>query len=105
MLLFNVLIGLELKLIFIGFLLLFLFEKFFFNILFLFILFCPLLKYLALVVFDALGFAYSELAEVWNKSHYAIKKWFHVDFIHPVKNLYSTDNWAMIWVVWLLMNG
>ena len=25
-----------------------------------------LLKYLALVVFDALGFAYSELAEVWN---------------------------------------
>ena len=39
----------------------------------------------------------------WNESDYASKKWLHVDFIHPVKNLYSTDNWAMIWVVGLLM--
>jgi len=45
-----------------------------------------------------------ELADEWNNSEYAEKKWLHVDFVHPVKNLYSTDNWAMIWVVWLLMN-
>lgn len=41
----------------------------------------------------------------WNESDFATKKWLHVDFIHPVKNLYSTDNWAMIGVVWLLNNS
>ena len=45
-----------------------------------------------------------ELVDEWNDSEYAEKKWLHVDFLHPVKNLYSTDNWAMIWVVGLLMN-
>ena len=45
-----------------------------------------------------------ELADEWNNSEYAEKKWLHVDFVHPVKNLYSTDNWAMIWVAGLLMN-
>lgn len=44
-------------------------------------------------------------AKEWNNSDYAEKKWLHVDFVHPVKNLYSTDNWAMIWVVGLLMNN
>ena len=39
-----------------------------------------------------------------NNSDYAEKKWLHVDFVHPVKNLYSTDNWAMIGVAGLLMN-
>ena len=38
-----------------------------------------------------------------NESDYATKKWLHVEFIHPVKNLYSTDNWAMIGVAGLLM--
>ena len=38
----------------------------------------------------------------WNESDYATKKWLHVEFVHPVKNLYSTDNWAMIWVAGLL---
>jgi len=51
----------------------------------------------------------SEYVEIeinnWNNSEYAIKNWLSVKFLHPVKNLYSTDNWAMIWVVWLLMNG
>jgi len=42
-------------------------------------------------------------AKEWNNSDYAVGKWLHVNFIHPVKNLYSTDNWAMIGVVWLLM--
>ena len=46
-----------------------------------------------------------ELVDEWNNSEYAEKKSLHVDFIHPVKNLYSTDNWAMIGVVGLLMNG
>ena len=46
-----------------------------------------------------------ELVDEWNNSEYAEKKWLHVDFVHPVKNLYSTDNWAMIWVAGLLMNG
>ena len=46
-----------------------------------------------------------ELVDEWNNSEYAEKKWLHVDFIHPVKNLYSTDNWAMIGVAGLLMNG
>jgi len=46
-----------------------------------------------------------ELADEWNNSEYAEKKGLHVDFIHPVKNLYSTDNWAMIWVAGLLMNN
>ena len=41
----------------------------------------------------------------WNESDFALKKWLHVDFIHPLKNLYSTDNWAMIGVVWLLNNS
>jgi len=45
-----------------------------------------------------------ELVDEWNNSDYAEKKWLHVDFAHPVKNLYSTDNWAMIGVAWLLMN-
>ena len=45
-----------------------------------------------------------ELVDEWNNSEYAEKKWLHVDFVHPVKNLYSTDNWAMIWVAGLLMN-
>ena len=45
-----------------------------------------------------------ELVDEWNSSEYAEKKWLHVDFVHPVKNLYSTDNWAMIWVAGLLMN-
>ena len=45
-----------------------------------------------------------ELVDEWNDSEYAEKKWLHVDFVHPVKNLYSTDNWAMIGVAWLLMN-
>ena len=40
----------------------------------------------------------------WNNSEYASNNWLNVKFLHPVKNLYSTDNWAMIWVVWLLMN-
>ena len=43
-----------------------------------------------------------ELIDEWNNSDYAVKNGLHADFIHPVKNLYSTDNWAMIWVVWLL---
>ncbi len=43
-----------------------------------------------------------ELADEWNNSDYAEKKWLHVDFVHPVKNLYSTDNWSMIWVAGLL---
>ncbi len=43
-----------------------------------------------------------KLADEWNGSEYAEKKWLHVDFVHPVKNLYSTDNWAMIWVAGLL---
>ena len=43
-----------------------------------------------------------ELVDEWNNSDYVGKKWLHVDFIHPVKNLYSTDNGAMIWVVGLL---
>ena len=43
-----------------------------------------------------------ELVDEWNNSEYAEKKWLHVNFVHPVKNLYSTDNWAMIGVVWLL---
>ena len=43
-----------------------------------------------------------ELVEEWNNSEYAEKKWLHVDFVHPVKNLYSTDNGAMIWVAGLL---
>ena len=43
-----------------------------------------------------------ELVDEWNSSEYAEKKWLHVGFVHPVKNLYSTDNWAMIGVVWLL---
>jgi len=38
-----------------------------------------------------------------NESDYVTKKWLHVEFIHPVKNLYSTDNWAMIGVAGLLM--
>ena len=42
-------------------------------------------------------------AKEWNESDYATKKWLHVEFIHPVKNLYSTDNWAMIGVAGLLM--
>ena len=42
------------------------------------------------------------LVDEWNNSDYAEKKWLHVNFVHPVKNLYSTDNWAMIWVAWLL---
>ena len=46
-----------------------------------------------------------ELADEWNNSEYAEKKWLHVDFVHPVKNLYSTDNWAMIWVVGLLQKS
>ena len=46
----------------------------------------------------------NEISE-WNKSEYAGNNWLHVKFLHPVKNLYSTDNWAMIWVVWLLMNN
>ena len=46
-----------------------------------------------------------ELVDEWNNSEYAEKKWLHVDFVHPVKNLYSTDNWAMIWVAGLLMNA
>ena len=41
----------------------------------------------------------------WNESDFAMKKWLHVEFVHPVKNLYSTDNWAMIWVAGLLMYG
>jgi tRNA A37 threonylcarbamoyltransferase TsaD len=41
-------------------------------------------------------------AKEWNNSDYAVGKWLYVNFIHPVKNLYSTDNWAMIWVVGLL---
>jgi len=41
----------------------------------------------------------------WNNSEYASSNWLNVKFLHPVKNLYSTDNWAMIWVVWLLMNS
>ena len=45
-----------------------------------------------------------ELVDEWNSSDYAEKKWLHVDFVHPVKNLYSTDNWAMIWVAGLLMD-
>jgi len=45
-----------------------------------------------------------ELVDEWNNSDYAEKKWLHVDFLHPVKNLYSTDNWAMIGVAGLLMN-
>ena len=45
-----------------------------------------------------------ELVDEWNNSEYAEKKWLHVDFVHPVKNLYSTDNGAMIWVAGLLMN-
>lgn len=45
-----------------------------------------------------------DLVDEWNNSEYAEKKWLHVDFVHPVKNLYSTDNWAMIWVAGLLMN-
>ena len=44
------------------------------------------------------------LVDERNNSDYAEKNWLHVNFIHPVKNLYSTDNWAMIWVAWLLMN-
>ena len=40
----------------------------------------------------------------WNNSDYAEKKWLHVDFVHPLKNLYSTDNGAMIGVVGLLMS-
>ena len=45
-----------------------------------------------------------ELIEEWNDSEYAEKKWLRVNFLHPIKSLYSTDNWAMIWVVWLLMS-
>lgn len=41
----------------------------------------------------------------WNNSDYATKKWLNVKFVYPVKNLYSTDNWAMIWVVGLLLKG
>ncbi len=40
-----------------------------------------------------------------NDSDYATKKWMNVKFVHPVKNLYSTDNWAMIWVAGLLLVG
>lgn len=40
-----------------------------------------------------------------NESDYATKKWLHVEFVHPVKNLYSTDNGAMIGVAGLLMYG
>ena len=45
-----------------------------------------------------------ELADEWNNSEYAEKKWLHVEFVHPLKNLYSTDNGAMIGVVGLLMS-
>ena len=38
----------------------------------------------------------------WNNSEHANINWLNVKFLHPIKNLYSTDNWAMIWVVWLL---
>lgn len=43
--------------------------------------------------------------KTWNESDYAKKSWLYVAFLHPVKNLYSTDNWAMIWVAGLLMSG
>ena len=43
-----------------------------------------------------------EQVKEWNESDFAVEKWLHIEFVHPVKNLYSTDNWAMIWVVWLL---
>ena len=44
------------------------------------------------------------LVDERNNSEYAEKNGLSVRFIHPAKNLYSTDNWAMIWVAWLLMN-
>ena len=40
-----------------------------------------------------------------NKSDYAIKNWLNIDFVYPVKNLYSTDNWAMIGVAGILMKS
>lgn len=43
-------------------------------------------------------------AKEWNNSEYVGNKRLKVNFVHPAKNLYSTDNWAMIWVVGLLMN-
>ncbi len=45
-----------------------------------------------------------ELVSEWNNSDYADKNGLTVNFVHPAKNLYSTDNWAMIWVAGLLMN-
>jgi N6-L-threonylcarbamoyladenine synthase len=45
-----------------------------------------------------------ELVEERNSSDYAKRNKLYVNFLHPVKNLYSTDNWAMIWVAGLLAN-